>query len=332
MADKATIELFKKLLKDSGSNDFRVAMAAQRQFAKALELPLREGVMAGDIVSDIFEVEDFEPGVPVEYPLSFLAPGTEKDYVAFTIPNQGVLPSKHIEGDYVMVPTYDVGAAISWLLKYAKYARWNIIQKALEVFEMEFVKKDNDDGWHTLLAAALDRNIVVYDSDAAAGNFTKRLVSLMKLTMRRNAGGNSSSLNRGKLTDLYLSPEGLEDIRNWGVDLIDEITRREIFTAEDGAINRIFGVNLHDIDELGEGQEYQLWFTNTLGGSLQGSDLELVIGLDLQSNDSFFHPTVGQLEVFEDPMLHRERRAGVYGWKTGGWAVLDQRRILAGSF
>ena len=30
-------------------------------------------------------------------------------------------------------------------------------------------KKMNDDGWHTILAAGVDRNILVYDGDATAG-------------------------------------------------------------------------------------------------------------------------------------------------------------------
>ena len=55
----------------------------------------------------------------------------------------------------------------------------------------------NDDGWHTLLVAGVDRNVLVYDADAADGQFTKRLISLMKTVMRRNAGGNTGSLKRG---------------------------------------------------------------------------------------------------------------------------------------
>ena len=101
--------------------------------------------------------------------------------------------------------------------------------------QSSFVKKTNDDAWHTLLAAGVDRNILVYDADAAIGQFTKRLVSLLKTVMRRNGGGNSSSINRGKLTDLYVSPEAIEDIRNWGVDQIDEVTRREIYNADDAS-------------------------------------------------------------------------------------------------
>ena len=156
----------------------------------------------------------------------------------------------------------------------------------------------------------------------------------MKTVMRRNGGGNSTSINRGRLTDLYLSPEGMEDIRNWGVDQVDEVTRREIYVAEDGAVNRIFSVNLHDLDELGQGQEYQLFFSNELNGNLvsTGSDVELVVGLDLSANDSFVMPVRADIQVFEDDSLHRQRRAGFYGYGEHGFGVLDNRRVILGSF
>ena len=151
--------------------------------------------------------------------------------------------------------------------------------------------------------------------------------------MRRNGGGNSSSINRGKLTDLYVSPEAIEDIRNWGVDQVDEVTRREIYTSEDGAasMTRIFSVNLHDIDELGVGQEYQSFFTTDLGGNIETNDVELVVGLDLSSNDSFVRPVREDVQVYEDENLHRQRRAGFYGWAEHGFAVLDNRRVILGS-
>ena len=202
----------------------------------------------------------------------------------------------------------------------------------MQVLEASFVKKINDDGWHTLLAAAVDRNILVFDADAAAGQFTKRLVSLMKTVMRRNGGGNSTSNNRGQLTDLYVSPEAMEDLRNWGVDQVDEVTRREIYVADDGsgAVNRVFGVNLHDLDELGVDQEYQLFYTSTLSGSL-GSDQELVVGLDLRKRDSFIMPIREEVQIFEDDTLHRQKRAGFYGYAEQGFAVLDNRRVLLGT-
>jgi len=37
---------------------------------------------------------------------------------------------------------------------------------------------------------------------------------------------------RKSLEDLHISPEAIDDIRQWGVDQIDETTRREIFLGE----------------------------------------------------------------------------------------------------
>ena len=326
---------FIDLIKRSGSADKNEAVAAQRELAVALETPLRKGVLVGDVLGGIFEKIQMEPGSAAEFPLDLLAPGTEGDHVAYTNPGHGRIPERAVEGDYVMVPTYSVASSIDYLLRYAKEARWDVVGRAMQVLEAGFTKKMNDDGWHTLLAAGVDRNILVYDADASAGQFTKRLVSLMKTVMRRNAGGNSGSLNRGRLTDLYLSPEALEDIRNWGVDQVDEVTRREIYQASDdgAAITRVFGVNLHDMDEVGEDQEYQNFFSTQLGGSLgPSSDKELMIGLDLSASDSFIMPIKQDIQIFEDEALHRHQRAGFYGWAEIGFAVLDNRRILLGSF
>jgi len=321
------------LLKQSGSANRAESLEATHQLAVALEQPLRQGIMSGDITSGIFETINLAPGASPEFPLDFLAPGTEKDFVAYSIPNHGRIPERYIEGDYVMIPTFEIASSIDWTLRYARDARWDIVSRALQVLQSSFVKKTNDDAWHTILAAAVDRNILVYDADAAAGQFTKRLVSMLKTVVRRNGGGNSSSINRGQLTDLYVSPEAIEDIRNWGVDQIDEVTRREIYNATDdsGVITRIFSVNLHDLDEIGVGQEYQNFFKNELSGSLQASDVELVVGLDLSSNDAFVRPVRENVQVFEDDNLHRQRRAGFYGFAEHGFAVLDNRRVILGS-
>lgn len=320
----------KRVLCDSGSKNKNVSLAATAELAKALELPLRKGVLNGDILDGIFEPIVLEQSATSEFPLDLLSPGTEKNFVAYTIPNHGYIPQRHVEGDYVMIPTYDIGAAIDWNLKYARDARWDIVGRAMEIMEAQFTKKMNDDGWHTIISAGVDRNIVVVDSDANAGQFTKRLISLGKTVMRRNGGGNSTSTNRGMLTDIYLSPEAMEDIRNWNVDQVDEITRREIFVSQDeNALSRIFSVNLHDLDELGEGQEYQSFYTSELSGTLPASKVEIAIGLDLRRSDSFVMPIREEVQIFEDDTLHRQRRAGVYGTSEQGFGVLDNRRVIA---
>ena len=57
-----------------------------------------------------------------------------------------------------------------------------------------------------------------------------------------------------------------------------------------------------------------------------------MIGLDQGANDSFVMPVKKQVEIYEDEGLHRHQRQGYYGWAEIGFGVLDNRRVLAGSF
>lgn len=332
---KPTPEMDAFLMKagDKGNRD--KALAANHELAKALEIPIRQGVLYGNILDWVYQPVNFREGAVIEFPLDFLAPGTEKNFVAYTCPNHGRIPERHVEGDIVRVSTYEIAASIDFLLKYARDARWDIAGRAMQVLESQFVKKLNDDGFHTLLTAAVDRNIVVYDSAAAPGTFTKRLISLLQQVVRRGYGGNSTSINRGHLTDVFMSPEALEDIRNWSFAEVDEITRREIFTSKDGQLNSIFGINLHDLDELGVGQQYQNYYLQQLGGTLASGDQELVIGLDLSGdaggNGTFMMPIREPLQLFEDDSMHRQRRIGWYGWQEQGFFISDERRLVLGS-
>lgn len=320
----------KEFLVKSGDMQKSVAIAAQAEIAKAITIPLREGIQFGDVTGGIFS--PITDGT-TEFPTDLLAPGTEGQYVAYTNPGHGYIPQRNVQSDYIRVNSYGITSAIDWRLEYAANANWDIISRALRVLEGSFVKKINDDAWRTLLLAAADRNILVYDPDAADGQITKRLISIMKTVMKRNSGGNGP-VNRGRLTDIFVSPEGIEDIRNWGLDMLDDASRREVYLASDNGrpLTRIYGVNLKEMFEFGDGQEYQDFFINVLGGELPSGDKELVIGLDLENNDSFVMPITQQLQVFEDEALHRHQRQGYYGWMKTGFGVLDGRRIIAGSF
>lgn len=329
--EKAEQEKYVQLLRDSGNSDRTIAVTAQKALAGALTVPLREGILVGDIVSEIFTETVFDPASRIEYPIDFYRPDNAGEYRAYTVPNQGSIPSRLVEGDYITVPTYDIGSGIDFLIRYAKEARWDIVSRALEVLEAGFVKKKNDDGWHTLLTAGYDRNIIVNDTNAAAGQFTKRLISLLKLVMRRNGGGNTASINRAKLTHLMISPESMEDIRNWTLDQVDDFTRREIFVSEEDGYSKIYGVNIVPLDEFGEGQEYEDYYQNTIGGSLVAGDLELVVGLDLSKNDSFVSPIREPLQVFEDDTVHRQRKVSFYSIESRGYAVLNSLRVILGS-
>ena len=151
--------------------------------------------------------------------------------------------------------------------------------------------------------------------------------------MRRNGGGNSATPQRSKLTDLYVSPEAHMDIRAWGLDMVPDEVRANIYYASEGDqdLITVYGVRLQALDEFGEGQDYQTYYTSTLGGTLASSDVELVVGLDRQRDDSFVMPIRQDVEIFEDNTLHRRGLFGLYGHTELGFAVLDSRRTLLGS-
>ena len=337
----------KQLMVASASPDKQVAQAARQKIAAqiqdvlqtslAVDTPIREGKMDGPIGEDIFTVDTVDDqsfNSSVEYPIHWLKPGEEGDYIAYTVPTHGSIDGRIISADYVQVPVYDTVNGIDWDVKFMKAARGNILAEATNVLRAGFVQKRNDDKFHVLLAAGASRNVIAADSDAAAGQFSVRLLTVMQQLMRRNGGGNSSSMDRVKLTDLVISPEGMYDMRSWNVDQIDEVTRREIFTTADGTLNRIFQTNIRDYDEFGEGQKYQTYYTSTLSGSLPSAGnqkLEVCLGLDLTTNNAFVNPVQETLQIREDPQ-ERDRKWGVYGWETAGYAVLDSRRVLLGAF
>lgn len=321
------------LLRATASDNFEQAIAAQRALAAALSEPLRKGIFDADNLGGIFTRQVLAPGAQANYQLDFVRPGEEDiNFTALTLPKQGRVPERHVEGDELWVPTFRIANAIDWDLRYARDARWDIVSRALDVYRQGFVRKINEDGWHTLLAAADARGLVVNDSLAQNGQFTKELISKMITAMTRNAGGNGGA---GRLTDVYLSMEAVEDVRGWDISEIDDVTRREILTSAGRNMMLLYGVRLHPMTEFGVGQEYQLYLTNVLGRSVTGvdaGDQEFVVGLDLSTNDSFVQPVRQELQTFEDPALHRQQRAGIYGWMEHGFAVLDNRRLLLATF
>lgn len=320
-------------VKAAGSNDLKVAMAAQADFARAVETPLRKVLLSGDIINGIFTPQDFSGNPRVEYPLDLLTPGDESNFYAYTVPGHGRIPERRVESDYLMITTYNVGNSIDCTLRYLEDANWPVLQRMMEVLEAGFVKKWNDDGWAVILAAGVDRNVLINDPNAANGQFTPRLVTLMKTFMRRNGGGNSATLNRARLTDLYISPESMDDIRAWNLEQVPDAVRANIYYASDESADlmNIFGVRLHALDELGEGQEYQSYYTNNLSGTMASGDTEVVIGLDKSRDDSFVMPVRRPLQIWEDNTVHRRGLFSLYGRMEAGLGVLDSRRTLIGS-
>lgn len=318
------------LMKKAGDSDPYVAWPNQRLFAKAISLPLEEALLAGDILGGLFQSVNLTNGESLDYPMDILNPGDEEDFIAYVCPDQGRIPEKQVSADYMHLRTYRIANSIDMILRIIREANWDVLGRALQVMQAGFVQKMNIDGWRTLISSAESRGLEIYDSAATAGVFSRRLLSLMKIEFRRN-GGSFTHVNRRKMTHLYMSPEGIEDIRLWGTGEVDDLTRRDLFLMADGTMPSIAGVRLVDLDEFGAGQSLNDYYVEVKGSAISNSKLEMVVGADL-TNPSFVMPIRESLMITNDPMLHRSQKAGFYGWFEGGFAALDNRDLLIGAF
>jgi hypothetical protein len=141
-------------LRATASPNTQVREQAQKAFAAELQFPLRQGVFDRDNLAGIFERQLLAPGAQANYPLDFVKPGEEDNYIAFTMPKQGRVPERHVEGDELWVPTFNIANSIDWSIKYAEEARFDVIMRAIRVYEAGFVRKINSDGWRTIIGAA----------------------------------------------------------------------------------------------------------------------------------------------------------------------------------
>lgn len=291
--------------------------------AAVMEKAWKAGVLEPDLLGTIFTRIDLPAGVEAKFPLDFYSPDNEGSYNAFVVPKEGAIPDRAVEGDELRVPTYKIANAISWGLDYARDARWDVIARAIEVFTNGFVRKMNDDGWHCILKAAA-QNTTVSDSAASSGAFTRKLVTELQTGFKRLTGNRN-----GVCTDIFLSPEAIADIRNYTYQEVDDVTQRELIK---GAVPNLYGVRLHELQELGRLQEYDNYLGQTVGASLGTGDHEFVVALDLSHRDQFVMPVRETMKMFDDPTLHRSMKMGVYGWLELGFAALDTRRALLGSY
>ena len=101
-------------------------------------------------------------------------------------------------------------------------------------------------------------------------------------------------------------------------------------------MSEIYGVVLHELNELGITKKYNNLFDVFYGGSTPafnaGTD-EVVIGLDL-SREAFIRPVAQQAEsggtftaLPDDQFLSRQEKTGFYGFVEEGRVCLDSRAV-----
>ena len=305
-----------------------------------------------DRIDSFFETIPIKESELPEFPLDLVvnhATINENHSFVYRVANGREYVETRIGGDYLEVNLYDVASSVSWRygnclvedkneengikeisIAEAKYENKKILNP-FKILEDGYVRKIIDDQFSVLVSAGFDRNMVVIDSDN--NGIKPRINSLMKTVMRRNGGGNSTSVRRGKMTDLLVPEELVRDYQLTDTEEKDETLRRQIYIDSNGYLGRYYGVNIHPRKELNLDGEFAIkylpFWTNSEWTFPKGKT-HLVIGLDLSKN-SFVMP-VRDYIIEKDNRVETKMRKeiGYIMMAKQGIACLDNKTVLLG--
>src|SRR3989304_268110 len=247
-------EELRALLKDSAAQ--QLSLDEKKEIAAALSVPILQLVRDQSLARQLFAVEPLAPGAQAAYPIA-----DDFDAPIFVLPALGYVPQNYIEavGEEVYVPIFKIGTSFDWSLDFARDGRIDIAERAMRNAARAVVDYEEESAWRVLVPASTTAfagkgllgprpaPIVEIDSGPAAGFLSKELINQMMVRMKRN---------KRTLTDLYVSPEDMADIREWSESEVDPVTRREIFQA--AGRRGIFGVALHEVHQLGMTGKYNI--------------------------------------------------------------------------
>jgi len=338
-----------ELVKAMGSRDATVAREAQEAFAAfigpVVNKVLLEAATSSAVYTDLPYDEDDSPSIPLD-----LFQGEGEGLVSVWSQNvAGGLPTSTVEGlSELKVSTYRLDSAVSFLRRYARRARLDVASKAVERMANEVLVKQERNAWAVVLKALADSgNTSAVGSSGETFSLSK-LNTLVKNVKRLNKSyANGTTTSAYGLTDIFVSPETMSDIRAFaynpvggtagtavttnagGTDLPAGI-REEIYRG--GGAQEIYGITIHELVELGPDQKYTKLFNEFYGASFADSD-DLVVGLDL-TKDAFVRPVARNSEsggtftaMPDDQFVARSEKIGFYGSLEEGRVCIDSRAI-----
>tara|TARA_Y100000593_G_scaffold84789_1_gene160822 strand:+ start:24524 stop:25675 length:1152 start_codon:yes stop_codon:yes gene_type:complete len=272
-----------ELIKALGSKDANVAAEASTAFAAfigpVIQKVINQASTAGLIFSDNLYDEDDSPSYPLDlyYDEGVGYINTWSQTIA------GGMPTSQVEGVKEMkISTYRLDSAVSFLKKYARKSRLDVISKALERMAQEVLIKQERNAWSVIMKALADARSTVSTAASTGHVFASmapnqfkvhdlsRLMTLMRRLSGSFASGTPAGADSYGLTDLFVSPEVKQEVRGFayqpmntyttgggGVALPDNV-REDMFRA--AGTNEIYGVRITDLIELGDGQKYTKLF------------------------------------------------------------------------
>jgi hypothetical protein len=337
-----------ELVKAMGSRDNVVAAEANQAFAAFLgpvvAKVLMQAATASAIYTDLPFDEDDRPSIP----LDLWYDATEGYVTTWSQSVAGGLPTSTVEGFAEMkVATYRLDSAVSFLKRYARRGRLDVVSKAVERMANEVLIKQERNAWAVALKTLADSGNVLNPGTGTVFTLDNlnKLMTQVKRINRSYAGGTTTDAYG--LTDIFVSPEIKEDIRAFAYQPVSITTstdtlptkltnlpdgvREEIYRG--AGTQEIYGVSIHDLIELGTNQKYNSLFKEFYSGSFTSSSDEIIVGLDL-TKDAFVRPVARQAEsggtftaMPDDQFVARSEKIGFYGFLEEGRACVDSRAV-----
>ena len=184
--------------------------------------------------------------------------------------------------------------------------------------------------------ANISINDITTSNETGTATFTVTLSEAVGSDVTVDFTTSSQTLNF-TAADIFTSAEVVEDIRaiaynpfSTTAEQVGDIVKDEMYKA--AGANSIFGINILDLYEFGDGQKYNTLYT-AMGGTLTGSQ-QIIVGVD-RSAEAFVRPVArgegGEtFTAVPDDQFYaaRQEKMGFYGFLEEGRVCLDARAIV----
>ena len=348
-----------ELIKAMGSKDPAVARAASEAFAAFIG-PVVQKVLgqlgtASLIYTDNEFDEDDNPSIPLD-----LYHNEGVGHVSVWSQNvAGGFPTSELTGlSELKIATYRLDSAVSFLKRYARRARLDVVSKAAERMAQEVLVKQERNAWAVVLKALAEASTQSLKHIVASGTADAFVVGDLNRLMTRikrinSSFANGSTADSKGLTDLFISPEIMQEIRGFAYNPINdkgnasfsgmglpEGVREEIYRS--AGTSEIYGVTMHELLELGVSKKYNVLFGELASGlghvdagdsAFNSANDEILVGLDL-SREAFIRPVARQSEsggtftaMPDDQFVARAEKLGFYGYLEEGRVCVDARAV-----
>ena len=329
-----------ELVKALGSKNPAIAREASEAFAAFLGPVIQQVLLQAGTASRIYTDAPFNEDDSPSYPLDLYYNEGVGNISVWSQSMAGGLPTSMVSGGQELkIATYRLDAAVGFLKKYARRSRLDVVSKGLERMAQEVLVKQERNAWAVITKALA--NAVTNNKKHVTGSTTASVLQvhdfnrLMTLNKRLNesfANGTPDTAYSNGITDLFVSPEMMEQVRAFayqpmnsraalgqsaaaensnGIALPDNL-REGIFNA--AGAQEIYGVALNELIELGIGKKYNVLFdsivtTDSVAGIPTGGDNgalayngssafdkaadEILIGVD-NSKGAFIRPIATQ--------------------------------------